>query len=145
TIALLVSSLAAPSVARATTITYANVGSFSGTTFDTGGLTATAQNAGTLSIVQGHGLGVLGGGGGLGAGSDAIDNNESVLFSFDSGAATDGAFGANAAFSNRGWLLLGPRGLRLQRRLLQRRRAADGPGGLRHPRRVARREDVQLP
>src|SRR5262249_45481058 len=106
TIALLVSSLAAPSVARATTITYANVGSFSGTTFDTGGLTATAQNAGTLSIVQSHGLGVLGGGGGLGAGSDAIDNNESVLFSFDSGAATDVAFGANASFSNGGELLM---------------------------------------
>ncbi len=104
TTALFVSSLAVPSLARATTITYANVGSFSGTTFDTGGLTATAQNGGTLSIVQSQGLGVLGGG--LGGGVDAIDNNESVLFTFDSGAATDVAFGANAGFSNGGGLLM---------------------------------------
>jgi hypothetical protein len=102
----LLSSLVMPSVARATTITYSAVGSFSGTTFSTSGLTATAQNAGTLSIVSGAGLGVLGGGGGLGGGLDAIDNNESVLFSFDSGGATGVAFGSDAAFSNGGGFLM---------------------------------------
>jgi hypothetical protein len=102
----LLSSLAVPTTARATTITYSIVGSFSGATFGTGGLTATAQNGGTLSIVSGSGLGVLGGGGGLGAGLDAIDNTESVLFSFDSGGATGVAFGSDAAFSNGGGLLM---------------------------------------
>lgn len=100
----LLSSLAVPSVARATTITYSVVGSFSGTTFSNSGLTATAENGGTLSIVSGAGLGVLGGG--LGGGLDAIDTDESVLFSFDSGGATGVAFGAGAAFSNGGGLLM---------------------------------------
>lgn len=95
---LFVAPLMLPSAASATTIEYSTVGSFTGTTFTTNGLTATAQNAGTLSIVSGSGLGVLGGGS---SGSfDAIDANESVLFSFDSGAATDIAFGASAGFSN---------------------------------------------
>ena len=102
----LLSSLAMSAVAGATTITYSIVGSFSGTTFTNSGLTATAQNGGTLSIVSGKGLGVLGGGGGLGPGFDAIDNDESVLFSFDSGGATGVAFGANAGFSNGGGSLM---------------------------------------
>jgi hypothetical protein len=95
---VLVSSLVIPSIAHATTIDYATVGSFTGTTFTTDGLTATAQNGGTLSIVSGSGLGVLGGG--LSGSFDAIDGNESVLFSFQSGAATDVAFGGSAGFSN---------------------------------------------
>ncbi len=95
---LLVAPLMLPLAASATTIEYSTVGSFTGTTFATGGLTATAQNAGTLSIVSGSGLGVLGGG--LSGSFDAIDANESVLFSFDSGAATDVAFGASGGFSN---------------------------------------------
>jgi hypothetical protein len=100
----LLSLLAMPAVVGATTITYSIVGSFSGTTFTNSGLTATAQNGGTLSIVSGSGLGVLGGG--LGGGLDAIDNDESVLFSFDSGGATGVAFGAGAGFSNGGGLLM---------------------------------------
>jgi hypothetical protein len=100
TATVLLSSLAAPSAARATTITYTTVGSFSGTTFTTSGLTATAENGGTLAIVAGTGLGVLGGLGGSGGSFDAIDGDESVRFSFDSGGATDVAFGSIAAFSN---------------------------------------------
>jgi hypothetical protein len=95
---LLLSLLAMPAVAGATTINYSTVGSFTGTSFTTAGLTATAQNGGTLSIVNGDGLGVLGGG--LSGSFDAIDGNESVLFSFQSGAATDIAFGASGGFSN---------------------------------------------
>jgi hypothetical protein len=98
-VTVLLSSLAAPSVARATTITYTNVGSFNGTTFTTSGLTATAENAGTLAIVSGTGLGVLGGLGGSSGSFDAIDGTESVRFSFDSGGATDVAFGSIAGFS----------------------------------------------
>lgn len=95
---ILVSSLALPALAGATTIDYSTVGPFSGTTFTTNGLTATAQNAGTLSIKSGIGLGVVGGG--LPPDIDAIDGNESVLFSFQSGAATDVAFGGSSGFSN---------------------------------------------
>jgi hypothetical protein len=100
TATVLLSSLAVPSVARATTITYSNVGSFNGTAFTTSGLTATAENGGTLAIVSGLGLGVLGGLGGSGGGFDAIDGTESVRFSFDSGGATGVAFGSIAGFSN---------------------------------------------
>jgi hypothetical protein len=100
TAAVLLSSLAAPSVAGATTITYSTVGSFNGTTFTTSGLTATAENGGTLAIVSGLGLGVLGGLGGSGGSFDAIDGTESVRFSFDSGGATGVAFGSIAGFSS---------------------------------------------
>jgi len=100
TAAFLLSLLAAPSVAQATTITYTTVGSFNGTTFTTSGLTATAENGGTLAIVSGTGLGVLGGLGGSGGSFDAIDGTESVRFSFDSGGATDVAFGSIAGFSS---------------------------------------------
>jgi hypothetical protein len=100
TATVLLSSLAAPSVARATTITYSAVGSASVGTFTTSGLTATAGNGGTLAIVSGLGLGVLGGFGGGGGSFDAIDGTESVRFSFDSGGATDVRFGSVAAFTN---------------------------------------------
>jgi hypothetical protein len=95
---VLVSSLAMPSAVRATTIDYSVVGSFSGATFTTDGLTATAQNGGTLSIVSGSGLGVLGGG--VSGDFDTIDGDEAVLFAFQNGSATDVAFGGSGAFSS---------------------------------------------
>lgn len=93
-----VSSLAMPSAVRATTIDYSSVGSFTGTTFTTDGLTATAQNGGTLSLESGRGLGVQGGG--LSGSFEAIDGDEAVLFAFQNGNATDVAFGASGGFSN---------------------------------------------
>jgi hypothetical protein len=98
TVLLSLSSLLVPSAAKATTIDYSTVGAFSGASFTTNGLTATAQKGGTLSIESGRGLGVQGGG--LSGSFDAIDEDESVLFSFVSGAATGVAFGASGGFSN---------------------------------------------
>lgn len=94
--AVLVSSFALPTLAGATTINYQGVGDFAGTSFSINGLTATAENGGSLGISF-TGLGVVGG---LDPGRVLIDTTESVRFTFDSGGATGVAFGYSAGTSN---------------------------------------------
>lgn len=108
--AVLVSSLALPTLADATTINYQTVGTFAGTSFDTNGLTATAENGGSLDITF-HGLGVAGG---ANVGVSTIDSSEAVRFTFDSGGATGVAFGFNAGFTNNGAVLMNVEGFDLQ-------------------------------
>lgn len=89
---VLVSSLSLPAVARATTIQYTPFRPFTGPSFATGGVTATAEHGGNLAIDV-FGLGVEGG-----FRINTIDESESVLFAFDSGGATDVAFYAGFSY-----------------------------------------------